>query len=209
MCTVHNDVELRMANTSKRAAATTGGQQESRGREVWLNTARQALIEEGTAGVEVNKLAKRLRVSRSGFYWIFKSRDQLLKELLDYWADTSTVLFERILHSGARNGMQEYRAVIDLWIEQREYDPKWDAAVRDWARTSVAVMKVVQSVDNKRIAVLEQIFLNMGYKGKEAHIRARVTYYHQVGYYAMGVRESRKERLALVPYYVKVLTGRI
>jgi hypothetical protein len=33
-------------------------------------------------------------------------------------------------------------------------------------------------------------------------------YYHQVGYYAMGVRESRKERRALIPYYRKVLTGR-
>ena len=30
-----------------------------------------------------------------------------------------------------------------------------------------------------------------------AHICARVTYYHQVGYYALGVQESRKQRLAL------------
>ena len=30
------------------------------GREAWLETARQALIAEGTAGVEINKLAKRL-----------------------------------------------------------------------------------------------------------------------------------------------------
>ena len=33
-------------------------------------------------------------------------------------------------------------------------------------------------------------------------------YYHQVGYYAMGVQESQKERRALIPYYRKVLTGR-
>jgi hypothetical protein len=51
-------------------------------------------------------------------------------------------------------------------------------------------------VDRKRIAVLERIFNDIGYTGKEAHIRARVMYYHQVGYYAMGVQESRKERRA-------------
>ena len=45
-------------------------------------------------------------------------------------------------------------------------------------------------------------------QGKEAHIRARVMYYHQVGYYAMGVQESQKERRVLIPYYRKVLTGR-
>lgn len=41
-----------------------------------------------------------------------------------------------------------------------------------------------------------------------ADIRARVMYYHQVGYYARGVRESRKKRRTLIPYYTKVLTGR-
>jgi AcrR family transcriptional regulator len=190
---------------------TAGGARKKRqplGREIWLNTARRALIEEGTAGVEINKLANRLGVSRGGFYWFFKSRKQLLDELLAYWADTSVMLFERILKTGGRNGMREYQALINLWIDENEYDPKWDGAVRDWARTSAAVLKAVQSVDEKRIAIIEQMFLDLGYKGKDAHIRARVTYYHQVGYYALGVRESRKQRLELIPFYAKVLTGR-
>jgi hypothetical protein len=63
-------------------------------------------------------------------------------------------------------------------------------------------------VDQQRIAIIERIFLDMGYKGKEAHVRARVTYYHQVGYYALGVRESKKQRRELLPYYMKVLIGR-
>jgi hypothetical protein len=54
---------------------------------------------------------------------------------------------------------------------------------------------------------IERIFRDMGYKGKDAHIRARVTYYHQVGYYAMGVRESRTQRMELIPYYRRVLTA--
>jgi AcrR family transcriptional regulator len=178
------------------------------GREIWLDTAREALIEEGTAGVEINKLAKRLGVSRGGFYWFFKDRAQLLEELLGYWVQTGTVLFEKILQLPARNGVDKYLAMTHLWIDENEYDPKWDGAVRDWARTSPRVRKAVQAVDQKRIAVLEQIFNDMGYAGKEAHIRARVMYYHQVGYYAMGVEESRRERRALIPYYQKVLTGR-
>ena len=68
------------------------------------------------------------------------------------------------------------------------------------ARTSEAVRKVVQAVDQKRIAVLEQIFNDIGYTGREAHTRARVMYFHQVGYYAMGVRESQREWRALIPY---------
>ena len=178
------------------------------GREIWLDVARQALIDEGTAGVEINKLAKRLGSSRGGFYWFFKDRAQLLEELLEYWVRTSTILFERVLQMPGHSGMDKYLAMTDLWVDETEYDPKWDGAIRDWARTSPAVRKVVQAVDQKRIAVLEQIFIEIGSEGTEAHIRARVMYYHQVGYYAMGVQESRKERRALIPYYRKVLTGR-
>ncbi len=178
------------------------------GRDVWLDTARRALIEEGTAGLEINKLARRLGVSRGGFYWFFRSRQQLLDELLALWVKTSTVLYERILQSNQRDGMREYLALIDLWVDEKDYDPRWDGAVRDWARTSAAVLKTVHAVDQQRIAVLQQIFLDMGYRGLEALMRGRITYYHQVGYYALGVRESHRKRRQLLPYYAKVLTGR-
>ena len=191
-----------------RSAALTRRKQNPLGREIWLDTARQALIEDGTAGVEVNKLARRLGCSRGGFYWFFKDRAQLLDELLQYWVQTSTVLFEQILQLPGRNGMDKYLAMSNLWIDENEYDPKWDGAIRDWARTSDTVRKVVQAVDQKRIGVLERIFKEIGYDGTEALIRARIMYYHQVGYYAMGVQESRPERRALLPYYGKILTGK-
>jgi AcrR family transcriptional regulator len=196
-----------MARTPKKKVRRSSRKREPLGRQAWLETARQALIEEGTAGVEVNKLAKRLGVSRGGFYWFFESREQLLDELLTYWATTSVTLFERLIQPGKRNGLDEYHALISLWVDEKEYDPRWDGAVRDWARTSAAVLKSVHAVDVKRIAIIEQMFLHMGFQNTEAHIRARVTYYHQVGYYALGVRESRKQRLELLPYYAKVLTG--
>jgi AcrR family transcriptional regulator len=195
-----------MATKSRKTA--TRRRPRSLGREAWLEAARSALIEEGTAGIEINKLAKRLGVSRGGFYWFFASRDQLLDELLAFWVQTSTHLFERILRSHDGDGMREYQALVDLWIDEKEYDPKWDAAVRDWARTSAAVLSAVKVVDQKRIALLERLFRDMGYRGKEAHVRARITYYHQVGYYALGVQESRRERMELLPFYTRVLTGK-
>ena len=178
------------------------------GREAWLDAARQALIAEGTAGVEINKLAKRLGVTRGGFYWFFKNRQQLLDELLSLWAERGTELFERVINLEKRDGLREYHALTDVWVDEKEYDPKWDGAVRDWARTSAKVLNTVREVDDKRIAILEKMFLAMGYQGRHAHVRARVMYYHQVGYYALGVRESRKQRHQLLPFYAEVLTGR-
>jgi radical SAM superfamily enzyme len=62
-------------------------------------------------------------------------------------------------------------------------------------------------VDQRRIAILERIFIDLGFRATNAQIRARITYYHQVGYYALGIRESRSRRLELMPYYIRALTG--
>jgi AcrR family transcriptional regulator len=158
--------------------------------------------------MEVNKLAKRLGVSRGGFYWFFKNSEQLRDELLAYWERTSTVQFEGILRRKGRNGIEEFRALVNLWIDEEDYKPAWDAAIRDWARTSAKVARVVHRVDDQRIAVIHQVFRDMGYQDPEALVRARITYYHQVGYYALGVRQARKDRLRLLPYYIRALIER-
>lgn len=199
-----------MATKSKPRKAGSRGKpsRQPLGRDAWLEAARAALIEEGTAGVEVNKLAKRLDVTRGGFYWFFASREQLLDALLEFWKQTSTMHFERIACDPGRSGVEKFEALVALWIDEKDYDPKWDGAVRDLARTSAKVLDIVHAVDQQRIGFIEQVFRAMGHTGKEAHVRARVTYYHQVGYYALGVRESRKQRLELLPHYTKILTHR-
>jgi hypothetical protein len=95
-----------------------------------------------------------------------------------------------------------------VWVTEAGYSPAWDAAVRDWGRRSTPVAKVVRRVDDDRIGVLRQVFKDLGFADEEAFVRARVTYFHQVGYYAMGVQESRRQRLQLLPLYTRVLTGR-
>ena len=80
--------------------------------------------------------------------------------------------------------------------------------MRDWARTSEEVSAVVRAVDEERIAYIKRIFLDFGYGEDEAFIRARVTYFHQVGYYTIGYNETLDARTALLPMYVYVLTGK-
>jgi len=177
------------------------------GRDAWLRAGREALIRDGIAGVEINKLARTLRVTRGGFYWFFPSRKRLLDELLKDWERTNSAAFEAIIQDPGHNGIEEFNALVDMWVSERDYSPAWDASVRDWARTSDKVAAVVRRVDERRIAVLNQIFLDMGCSETEAFVRARVTYFHQVGYYTLGVVEPSEQRRRLLPFYVTVLTG--
>ena len=59
-------------------------------REDWMNLALETLISEGVEAVRVLALGQKLNVSRSSFYWYFKSRQDLLDQLLDYWRNNNT-----------------------------------------------------------------------------------------------------------------------
>jgi AcrR family transcriptional regulator len=172
-----------------------------------LKVARVALISEGIGGVEIGKLARKLRATRGGFYWFFTSRKQLLDHLLADWEDNNSAAFKSIVRDRGANGTAEFKALVHMWINETGYSPQWDAAIREWARISPSVATVVRRVDDVRIEIIQRIFYNMGYKDPEALVRARTTYFHQVGYYTLGVRESREQRLSLLPIYSRILAG--
>jgi len=176
-------------------------------REEWLEVAREALIRGGVEAVTVQSISRKLGVTRGGFYGYFGSRSALLERLLEDWQEVNTRALRRIAAQNRRDGASQFKELVSMWVEDEDYRPEYDAAVRDWARRSPEVARVVRNLDNERIKLIQRIFCNLGFRGLEAHIRARVTYYHQVGYYALAVHESRAARRRLSPIYGRVLGG--
>lgn len=177
------------------------------GREEWINAARAALIKEGIGAVNVLSLARKLKVTRGSFYWHFSNHAELLDAVLADWEANNTAAFERIVREGGHNGRAEFEAVVDMWVAEKGYDPAWDSAMRQWALQSPRVAKAVKRVDERRIGLIRQIFLDMGFRDPEALVRARITYFHQVGYYTLGLGEPRMARLELLPVYTRALIG--
>ena len=173
----------------------------------WLDLARETLIREGIEAVSVQRLSHKLGVTRGGFYGYFGGREALLARLLQDWRDVNTRALRRITAEDRTDGAAQYRELIDMWVEDEDYSPQYDAAIRDWARRSPKVARIVHTVDAERIRLITRIFHNLGYRSAEASIRGRITYYHQVGYYALAVRESRRTRRRLLPMYALVLSG--
>ena len=50
--------------------------------EGWLEAAYEALVESGVEAVKIQPLAKKLKLSRTSFYWFFEDREQLLAALI-------------------------------------------------------------------------------------------------------------------------------
>ena len=175
----------------------------------WLAAAEKRLISGGIDSVKIGALAKDLGVTRGSFYWHFKDRDHLLDVMQASWHSFSLGIFDDLLLKEGSCGMDEFLRLVHLWIDEEQFDAGLEAAIRDWARVSEDVAEVVKDVDEGRIKAIKRIFLDFGYEDDEAFIRARITYFHQVGYYTIGYNETLDERMTLLPIYVYVLTGKL
>lgn len=172
----------------------------------WIAAAKAMLLRDGAAAVKVERIATALNVTRGGFYWRFRDHADLMDALLKDWRDTNSATMLAAV-KGPGTPVQRIWALMDVWVDETGYDSSYDIAVRAWGTISKKVARVVRAVDEERIEALHQLFLEAGYDDMEAFIRARVLYFHQVGYYAMGVKERKSKRHDLLKYYYKVLTG--
>ena len=172
----------------------------------WIDVARSMLIRGGVDAVKIGRLARESNVSRGGFYWRFRDRTDLLDALLRDWATSNTApLLEALAGDGSPD--DRFRRLARVWMEERAFSPDYDIAVRHWALVDAKVAELVQRIDQQRIDAFSTLYLDYGYEADEAVVRARITYFHQVGYYAMGIRATDFRREELTPLYIRVLTG--
>ncbi len=176
-------------------------------REGWIECAKVVLIEEGIGAVKVDRLAKRLNVTRGGFYYHFKNHHGLLEALLDSWREQNLFTPREMQVDSVDHAAQTLDAICGNLIHELGFDPQFDMAIREWARVSKPVAEVVHQVDDERIASLEQVFSGLGYPCTEARVRARVFYTHQIGYYTIGVEEPTAIREQNLQSYLNVLGG--
>lgn len=173
----------------------------------WISTARKTLIEEGIQGVKVDRLAQRLGVTRGGFYKHFADRDDLLDRLLNDWEATNVFALDIPPLKSRADAKKVLKKLADRLIAEDGFDPKFDIAVRDWARSDKRAAWAVERVDSRRLDLLCRLFSSFGCEPDEASVRARVFYYHQIGYYTIGVKQTAAERKRLEPMYLRILIG--
>lgn len=176
-------------------------------RDDWLNVAMDVLITDGVEQVKVLALAERMHVSRSSFYWYFKSRQDLLDALLKTWEQTNTAAMVARAEAPAVAITGAVLNVFHCIANPALFNTALDFAVRDWARRSGKVRNLLDRSDARRVEALTQMFVRYGYPELEATTRAKVLYYMQLGYDMAEPNESHSHRLEMTPQYLKVFTG--
>ena len=169
----------------------------------WLQAALESLIENGVNGIAIERLAKQLDTSKSGFYWHFKNRDDLLDHLLNYWESefTDTVI-NNISHldESARNKLQ----ITSDMIMQHQLG-KYDMAFRTWGNEDNTVMKRIKQIDRKRLNYISGLFSELGFHGEESESRASLFILYHAYIHSMFLDDSSAKRKSKLQAYNTLL----
>ncbi|MDV2967535.1 MULTISPECIES: TetR/AcrR family transcriptional regulator [Nitratireductor] len=190
---------------SKSAKDKKTSSRQTLSREAWAKAARKVLEKRGIAEVKIDRLARHFKVTRGSFYFHFSSLKDLHEELLNEWRRANCAPFEAKRDITDVDGLQFFTEIVHIWVDEDPFSPLLDLAVRDWSRTSKALGQEVARMDDLRITLLQRAFRAMGYGPEESLVRARLTYFHQIGQYALSFKEDPDQRKRHAPIYGKVL----
>lgn len=175
----------------------------------WIVAGLGVLREDGIEAVQITALSRRLGVTRGSFYWHFDNREALLAALLEEWRARNTgVMIEAIAETATLE--EGILALFAVWVDHGRFDQRLDQAIRDWARHAPDLRGTVKQEDDARVAAIAAFFGRFGFPRQEAFIRARVIYFTQISYYALGVEEDEAfaQRLGYLEDYFTCFTGR-
>ncbi|MEX1325375.1 MAG: TetR/AcrR family transcriptional regulator [Desulfobacterales bacterium] len=141
-------------------------------KEQWLSKALDTLESSGVEAVKIERLAKAFGISRSGFYWHFENRQDLLEHLLDYWVRRYTGVVTDDPDVAKLDPKKRLLTTMEM-IRDKQLT-KYDLAMNSWARLDSHVHKVVKKVVKMRLDYLRVIFAELGFEGDELEMRTRL-----------------------------------
>ena len=140
-------------------------------RDEWLEKALVAVTRAGGARLRVESLVAAVGVSKGSFYWHFKSRDQFIAELIDYWHDRYTLSVARHFDAADVTEAEKLRQLMEMVYVDRL--TRHDLAFRSWAIAEPKLRRLVKRTDMFRLDYLNRLFEGIGFDKDAADLRSR------------------------------------
>lgn len=138
----------------------------------WMQASLDTLQKAGIDAVRVERIAAKLGIAKSGFYYHFADRNDLCEAMLDYWLTLDgTPFFSERLRPDAT--CEERLAVVSEVVDQANLS-RYDTAIRQWAKHDPKVARVWRKEMKKRIAHIRGLFETLGFTGDDLEVRTRL-----------------------------------
>lgn len=190
--------------TSTRPAERSKSRRERVSKQQWLATALATFAAEGEGAVSVERLARDLGVAKSGFYWHFRDRAELLADVLAYWEEayTETVIdfVEGAAHEDPWDKLRQVgRLVIDGDLA------RYDDSMLTWGRRDPRVRCRVTSHLRRRFEYARRVLSECGLVDERLDLHASVFVTYLAWHDRINPSQSKKARRARVAALVDLI----
>jgi AcrR family transcriptional regulator len=148
----------------------------------WEQGALDVIAEQGLAGLAVESLARRLKVTKGSFYWHFTSREALIQSALARWEQSDV---EALMRQVDRIADPRERLEQLFRRTSRELRTHVIYAALLQALDHPLVRPVMQRLSQRRINYLAVAYRALGLGRRAAMHRARLAYSAYVGFLQM------------------------
>ena len=172
----------------------------------WLLAAAKMLETHSVTDVKIDTLAKSLNICKSGFYWHFKGRDELLDYLLDFWLHEVTEVITNNPKLLKLDPVNRLRQIAEIILD---YDlVRYEIGIRQWALANEKVAAAVASANQTRLDFVSGTLQELGFTGEDLEMRALLfACYHSCE--SIMFREiSPERRRLLIEKRVALITSR-
>ncbi len=147
--------------------------------------------EDGMNGIIVEKMASKLKVNKSSFYWHFKSKKDFVEEIIAFWVATST---NEIITATEKkkSGKEKFEKLIELAFKKEPY-LDFIFFLKRYASKNKNIQSIVEGIDDQRIEFTKNILMEMGFSAKEAKEKSSLFYKYLIGYHEM-IRYKKQGR---------------
>jgi AcrR family transcriptional regulator len=173
-------------------------------REQWIQSGLDVLNESGVDNVTIHHLARKLGVSRSGFYWHFKNRGALLDALLDDWVRLSTEVVTENVEVLALDPVNRLTRAAEMVLDYSL--ASYEIALRHWALQDKKVARRVKAATKLRLDFVRQAFAELGFTGEKLETRAMLYAAYTTWESPTFGHISRKRRRAMIKEWIVLLT---
>ena len=154
------------------------------GRERWLQAGCEALAEDGAAGLKIDRLTRRLGVTKGSFFHHFASASAYQTALLAHLEAAGVAQMEawegELETADPRQVLSRMTAAVGSTTDGR-WRADLEVALRAWSCTDPEVRATQDRIDRRRLAMLEAVWRRIEPDPARARISARLPFLLLVG----------------------------
>jgi AcrR family transcriptional regulator len=167
--------------------------------ETWIEAGLAEIARSGVDGVRVEVLAKKLGVTKGGFYRRFSDRAALLEGMLQNWSAGRIAAIEQQTSLDGATARDRLKALIRLYSERMNTEGMAvELAIRQWARSDEAAANAVAGVDAARLKNVGHLYRATGLAAEAADAQAFLFYCFIFGQSLLFLERGPRKRAQLI-----------